>query len=116
MTDSDPQPDGEPVDAPQESDDRIPHPTHIGLNIAKAIPDDQPATDAEGRLEPHPDPDKVAAPVLEVLPPDAPLPSQEYLGQIATEAGNTLAGVWGTPSDATIQWVRDALRTGLDGH
>lgn len=98
-----------------EIDDRIPHPTHIGLNIAKAIPDDRPDADGDGRLRPHPDPEAVAAPVLEVLPPDAPLPSPEYLDLIASEAGHTLSGVWETPQDATTQWIRDALRTGLGG-
>lgn len=99
-----------------ETDDRIPHPTHIGLNIAKAIPEDQPSVGADGQLEPHPEPAKVAAPVLEVLPEGMPLPSTEYLDQIAVEAGDTLAGVWETPSDATIRWVREGLRVGLDGH
>ena len=116
MTDTDPQPDDEPLDTTEQVDDRIPHPTHIGLNIAKAIPEDRPTTDTQGRLEPHPDPEKIAAPVLEVLPPDSPLPSSGYLDQIAAEAGDTLAGVWDTPSDATIEWIRDALRAGLDGH
>lgn len=115
MTDIDPQQDDQPVDTTQQVDDRIPHPTHIGLNIAKAIPEDQPTADAQGRFEPHPDPDKVAAPVLEVLPRDAPLPSSDYLDLIATEAGDTLAGVWETPPEETIRWIRDALRTGLDG-
>lgn len=99
-----------------EIDDRIPHPTHIGLNIAKAIPQDRPDADADGNLQPHPDPDKVAAPVLEILPPDAPLPSTEYLDQIAVEAGDTLAGVWETSPEATIRWVRETMRTGLDEH
>ena len=93
-------------------DDRIPHPTHLGLNIAKVIPDDRPAYDGD-RLVPHPDPDRVAAPVREVLPHDGTLPSTEYLDQIAGEAGGTLARVWELPHDQTIRWLRDALAEGL---
>lgn len=93
-------------------DDRIPHPTHLGLNIAKTIPDDRPEPDGDG-LTPHPDPAKVAWPVREVLPDDGTLPSAVYLDKIATEAGDTLARVWALPRDQTVQWVRDALAVGL---
>lgn len=93
-------------------DDRIPHPTHLGLNIAKVISDDRPEFDGD-HLVPHPDPARVAGPVLEVLPDDSPLPSAEYLDQIAGEAGGTLARVWELPHDQTVQWLRDALAEGL---
>lgn len=94
-------------------DDRIPHPTHLGLNIAKTIPDDRPEPDGDG-LTPHPDPAQVAWPVREVLPDDGVLPSTAYLDQIAEEAGSTLSRVWGLPRDQTVRWVRQALATGLD--
>lgn len=93
-------------------DDRIPHPTHLGLNIAKTIPDDRPEPDGDG-LTPHPDPSRVAWPVREVLPEDGALPSEAYLDQIAEEAGSTLARVWELPHDLTVQWIRQALVTGL---
>lgn len=93
-------------------DDRIPHPTHLGLNIAKVIPDDRPEFDGD-HLVPHPDPERVAAPVREVLPEDGTLPSAAYLDQIAGEAGGTLARVWELPHDATVLWLRDALAAGL---
>lgn len=95
-------------------DDEIPHPTHIGLNIAKVIPEDRPEADADG-LTPHPDPAVVAGPVREVLPADGPLPSDDYLDQIACEAGATLARVWDLPQDQVVRWIRDALAADLEG-
>lgn len=94
-------------------DDEIPHPTHIGLNIAKAIPDDRPGRDGDG-LRPHPDPAAVAAPVREVLPQDGTLPSDDYLDQIAAEAGVTLGRVWELPEDEVVAWIRDALARDLE--
>lgn len=93
-------------------DDRIPHPTHLGLNIAKVIADDRPEYDGD-HLVPHPDPERVAEPVREVLSDDGALPSAEYLDQIAGEAGGTLSRVWELPHDQTVQWLRDALADGL---
>lgn len=93
-------------------DDTIPHPTHLGLNIAKVIPDDRPEPQGDG-LTPHPDPAAVAAPVREVLPEDGALPSSEYLDQIAMEAGRTLARVWELREGQTVRWVREALAEGL---
>lgn len=95
------------------ADEEIPHPTHIGLNIAKAIPDDRPERDGEG-LRPHPDPGTVAAPVREVLPEDGGLPSDDYLDHIAGEAGETLARVWELPEDEVVAWIRDALAADLE--
>ncbi len=77
------------------------------------ISDDRPEYDGD-RLVPHPDPDRVATPVREVLPENGTLPSTEYLDQIAGEAGGTLSRVWELPHDQTIQWLRDALAEGLD--
>lgn len=94
-------------------DDAIPHPTHIGLNIAKAIDGDRPERDGD-RLRPHPDPATVAAPVREVLPEDGSLPSGDYLDRIAAEAGETLARVWELPEDATVTWIREALARDLE--
>ncbi len=96
-------------------DDRIPHPTHLGLNIAKTISDDRPEPDGDG-LTPHPDPARVAWPVREVLHDDGALPSDDYLDQIAEEAGSTLARVWELPHEQTVQWLRQALATGLAEH
>ena len=95
------------------ADEDIPHPTHIGLNIAKAIPDDRPERDGDG-LRPHPDPAAVAAPVREVLPEDGTLPSEHYLDQIAGEAGVTLARVWELPEDEVVGWIRQALAADLE--
>jgi len=97
---------GEPLE------ERLPHPTHIGLNIAKAIADDRPEQQGDG-LTPHPEPDRVAAPVREVLPEDGRLPSSDYLDQIAAECGETLGRVWELPEDDTIHWVRDGIARGL---
>lgn len=94
-------------------DDAIPHPTHIGLNIAKAIGDDRPERDGDG-LSPHPDPSEVAAPVREVLPEDGTLPSDDYLDLIAADAGETLARVWELPEDEVVAWIRDALARDLE--
>ena len=94
------------------ADEEIPHPTHIGLNIAKAIPDDRPDRDGDG-LRPHPDPAAVAAPVRVVLPQDGTLPSDDYLDQIAGEAGATLARVWELPEDEVVAWIRNALAADL---
>ena len=94
-------------------DDEIPHPTHLGLNIAKTIPDDRPDWDGD-HLRPHPDPAAVAAPVREVLPEDGSLPSDDYLDLIAGEAGGTLARVWELPEDEVIAWVRQALADDLE--
>lgn len=95
-------------------DDEIPHPTHLGLNIAKVIPDDRPQPDADDELPPHPDPAAVARPVREVLPPDGTLPSEDYLDQIAVEAGRTLARVWELPQPDVVRWIRQALAADLE--
>jgi hypothetical protein len=95
-----------------EIDERLPHPTHIGLNIAKAIPDDRPEQHGDG-LAPHPEPVRLAGPILEVLPEDGTLPSTDYLDQIAAECGETLARVWELPEDEVVAWVRDGLDRGL---
>ena len=94
-------------------DDEIPHPTHIGLNIAKVIPEDRPVP-ADGRLPPHPEPARVAAPVREVLGDTGELPSVDYLDQIAREAGQTLARVWELPEQDVVAWVRQALADELE--
>ncbi len=96
------------------ADDEIPHPTHIGLNIAKSISDDRPEYDGDS-LRPHPDPAAVAAPVREVLPEDDTMPSEDYLDQIAGEAGVTLARVWELPEDEVVAWIRDAMAVELEG-
>lgn len=95
-----------------ETDERLPHPTHIGLNIAKAIPDDRPEQQGNG-LAPHPDPVRLAEPIIEVLPEDGSLPSEDYLDQIAGECGETLARVWELPEDEVVAWVRDGIDRGL---
>lgn len=94
-------------------DDAIPHPTHIGLNIAKAIGDHRPERDGDD-LVAHPDPAVVGAPVREVLPEDGRLPSEDYLDLIAADAGETLARVWELPEDETVAWIRDALARDLE--
>jgi len=94
-------------------DDAIPHPTHLGLNIAKAIGDDRPERDGD-HLIPHAEPAAVAAPVREVLPEDGSLPSDDYLDLIAADAGETLARVWELPEDETVAWIRDALARDLE--
>ena len=97
---------GEPLE------ERLPHPTHIGLNIAKAIADDRPGQQGDG-LAPHPEPERLAEPVREVLREDGQLPSSDYLDQIAAECGETLGRVWELPEDDTIHWVRDGIARGL---
>lgn len=93
-------------------DDQIPHPTHIGLNIAKEVAGDRPDHGGDG-LTPHPEPARVAAPVREVLPDDGTLPSEGYLDDIAAEAGETLAKVWELPEDAVVAWIRRPLASEL---
>ena len=56
----------------------------------------------------------LAEPVREVLPEQAPLPTDDYLDQIAREAGDTLAGVWETDPEATVRWIRQALSSELE--
>ena len=95
------------------ADDQMPHPTHLGLNIAKTIPDDRPERDGDA-LRPHPEPARVAGPVREVLPEDGEMPSEDYLDQIAGEAGETLARVWELPQEEVQAWIRDALAQDLE--
>lgn len=95
-----------------EIDQELPHPTHIGLNIAKAIPDDRPERQGDG-LAPHPAPVRLAEPILETLPEDGGRPSDGYLDQIAAECGETLARVWELPQDEVVAWVRDGIDRGL---